>query len=360
MDNLQFDTGMPTDLQSAYGKIMDNYYFSLSHTNNHEKTVEELSSMFGYEKEVLNDFTLKNRYDYIKSNYPEWLHLVEAKIKISNHWNGYCPESLLKDKQVRMRLNKDDFYESEETGLQIAVLSGVQAIILNFRGNGQFRSEPNYADEIENGEILSPQNSERPPFNNPAEVFTESEQIEKYINKISKNNFDNPFISDHSITELLNKKIEIEKSLEKHFKENGFEHFSSKKFVGDLGEYYAKLNLEHLFESNTLRISEISNSPYDISGKLKSEVAKEWDIDPNVRIEVKTRFHQKGNPHLFGIHKENFDLLVFVSLHDNYSVHFIGVIKKSDLPEIDKQNRIVFSENLKLIYPKKQKFEQHK
>lgn len=99
-------------------------------------------------------------------------------------WNGYCPESQLKGKQVRMRLNQWDFYESEETKLQICVLRGVQAIILNFRGEGKFRSTPNYADDIESGEILSPQNTERPPFNDPTAVFESSEEIEKYIETI--------------------------------------------------------------------------------------------------------------------------------------------------------------------------------
>ena len=56
-----------------------------------------------------------------------------AKEEISTPWNGYCPESMLKGKSVRMRLNRSDFFESEETGLQICLLRGVQAVILNFR-----------------------------------------------------------------------------------------------------------------------------------------------------------------------------------------------------------------------------------
>jgi hypothetical protein len=66
------------------------------------------------------------------------------KIEQINHqiipliWNGYCPESWLMGKTIRMRLNDMDFFESEETGLQICVLRGVQAIILNFRGKGKF------------------------------------------------------------------------------------------------------------------------------------------------------------------------------------------------------------------------------
>ena len=100
---------------------------------------------------------------------------------ISNMWDGYCPESLLKDKTVRMRLNQSDFFESEETGLQICIIPGVQAVILNFRGKGKFRETPTFGDEVESGEILSPQNSDRPPFNNPTTAFGESEEIENCI-----------------------------------------------------------------------------------------------------------------------------------------------------------------------------------
>ena len=103
---------------------------------------------------------------------------------ISNMWDGYCPESLLKGKTVRMRLNQSDFFESEETGLQICIISGVQAVILNFRGKGKFRETPTYGDEVENGEILSPQNSDRAPFNDPTTIFEASEEIENYIAKI--------------------------------------------------------------------------------------------------------------------------------------------------------------------------------
>ncbi len=103
---------------------------------------------------------------------------------ISNSWNGYCPESALNGQDVRMRLNNDDFYESEKTGLQIAVLKGVQAIIMNFRGKGDFREKHSYADEFEDGEILSPQNTEYPPFNHPTEIFHDGDEIQSYINHI--------------------------------------------------------------------------------------------------------------------------------------------------------------------------------
>ena len=104
--------------------------------------------------------------------------------EVDQFWNGYCPESWLRGKKVRMRLNRQDFFESEDTGLQIAVLRGVQAIILNFRGSGDFRATPEYGDKIVNGEVLSPQNCAKPPFNHNSEIFESSEEIEAFIRKI--------------------------------------------------------------------------------------------------------------------------------------------------------------------------------
>ena len=107
--------------------------------------------------------------------------MKDQKSSFSTIWDGYCPESKLKGKQVRMRLNKWDFFESEETGLQIAIAyPGVQCVILKFRGTGDFRETPRYGDEMEKGEILSPQMRDFPPFAGK-EVFNSSEEVEKYI-----------------------------------------------------------------------------------------------------------------------------------------------------------------------------------
>ena len=103
---------------------------------------------------------------------------------IDKIWNGFCPESQLHGKQVRMQLNRHDFFESEATGLQIAVMSDVQAVILNFRGKGDFRTNPIFADHIAHGEILSPQNMDNAPFNRPILFFEESIEIENYIKSI--------------------------------------------------------------------------------------------------------------------------------------------------------------------------------
>lgn len=107
-------------------------------------------------------------------------------VEISNQWNGYCPESLLKGKKIKMRLNHWDFYESEETGLQICVLDGFFAVILNFRGEGKFRSPISYGHEIAKDQFLCPQNIDRFPFNNPSTIFNESDEIKNYIENIKK------------------------------------------------------------------------------------------------------------------------------------------------------------------------------
>lgn len=111
------------------------------------------------------------------------VRLVE-KIELDQNWNGYCPESYLKGQNVKKRLNKYDFFESEATSLQICVLKGVQAVILNFRGAKEFKQTPVYGHEIEQDELFSPQNIDKAPFNNPTEMFDDSKQIEQYILKI--------------------------------------------------------------------------------------------------------------------------------------------------------------------------------
>ncbi len=80
-------------------------------------------------------------------------------------WNGYCPESELKGEKIRMRLNQNDFYESEKTGLQIGFMfPGVQAVIMKKRGQGKFNHVKTFADDKFNFEILSKQTMNNPPF----------------------------------------------------------------------------------------------------------------------------------------------------------------------------------------------------
>src|ERR1700733_1613153 len=113
-------------------------------------------------------------------------------------WNqffdGYCPESKLNGEKVRMRLNAHDFFESEKTGLQVAIsFPGVHAVVLKFRGTGDFRKTVNYADEVENGELLSPQLVDRFPYCGD-ELFGSEAEFVSYLSQFvgpPKNNFIN-------------------------------------------------------------------------------------------------------------------------------------------------------------------------
>ncbi|MFI5138914.1 MAG: hypothetical protein ACHQIM_13910 [Sphingobacteriales bacterium] len=105
-------------------------------------------------------------------------------------WNklfdGYCPESKLDGEKARMRLNANDFFESERTGLQIAIsYPGVNAVVLNFRGEGDFRKTIQYAHEVENGELLSPRVLDRFPFCGD-ELFGDEQGFTDYLKKIKE------------------------------------------------------------------------------------------------------------------------------------------------------------------------------
>ena len=149
------------------------------------------------------------------------------------------------------------------------------------------------------------------------------------------------FKSDESLQELLNKKIEAEDEIERIVRNNKF-RFSKKKFVADLGEYYFYINVREIFK--TLEQSEESNADFDFKGILKNDLAAEFGFpsDTEIKVEIKTRYHQKGKNQIFGLKPSKFDILAFVSLDKNYRCHYVGLIKSTDLRP-DKQNRIVFT-----------------
>jgi hypothetical protein len=96
-------------------------------------------------------------------------------------WNGYCPECELKGEKVRMRLNSNDFFECEKSKLQIVLTyPGLLATILKFRGEGEYRTNPDYADEKPRGEMLCPQTKEDFPFTGD-ELFNKNEQLQTYL-----------------------------------------------------------------------------------------------------------------------------------------------------------------------------------
>ena len=163
--------------------------YAIEHST--EYIVETNDAIYGARKFILIPHPSYAHINWEKNNIRSKIEAaikgeVEKQInelKIPLIWNGYCPESWLQGKTVRMKLNSNDFYESEATGLQICVLKGMQAIIMNFRGKGEFHSKEEFADTIESGEMLSPQTTEFGPFND-GKIFKESREAKEYINTL--------------------------------------------------------------------------------------------------------------------------------------------------------------------------------
>jgi hypothetical protein len=108
----------------------------------------------------------------------------ETRKAYPDYFNGYCPESWLQGRTVFMQLNIDNFFESVETGLQIAVIHpGVQAVILKRRGKGLFKTPVKFAHETELGEFLLEQCSDRWPYCGNA-IIRDNDHLKRYIESI--------------------------------------------------------------------------------------------------------------------------------------------------------------------------------
>jgi Family of unknown function (DUF6508) len=112
---------------------------------------------------------------------------------IELYFDGYCPESLLKGKQVEMKLNEDDFWESLETGLQMTVFPPY-ATILRWRGKGKIKDSSDIASNVLTGLVMTEANIDegKEIFPNEDEVIQNKFDLEWYLDEIydSKEEFD--------------------------------------------------------------------------------------------------------------------------------------------------------------------------
>lgn len=104
---------------------------------------------------------------------------------MEGNFDGYCPESLLTGKQVEMRLNENDFWESEETGLQITVFPPF-ATILRWRGKGKFRQSSDFASNSLVGLVLTKANQEegKEIFPDEDNIISNRFDLERYLDEI--------------------------------------------------------------------------------------------------------------------------------------------------------------------------------
>ncbi|MDL2313255.1 hypothetical protein LJC68_10315 [Bacteroidales bacterium OttesenSCG-928-B11] len=163
-------------------------------------------------------------------------------------------------------------------------------------------------------------------------------------------------VDNVEIVNLANEKLSIDKKIVQIIQQEN-PNFSYKKIVADLGEYHAKRNIIRFFEK--LEYSENRVSNCDLKGILKDEFSKAWQLPKSVNIEVKTRYWQKGAPHLGNVNVEHFDLLVFVSLNEDYSIHYISMTKSSELKITDKR-KVIYRASINPVFATNEKFEPHK
>lgn len=97
--------------------------------------------------------------------------MTRQQISTNIYFNGYCPESALRGRKVRMRLNQDDFWESEETGLLITTFPPYAAI-LQWRGEGKFKQHEEYATAYHKHLLLC-----RPSVEKGQEIFPDAKEI---------------------------------------------------------------------------------------------------------------------------------------------------------------------------------------
>lgn len=152
------------------------------------------------------------------------------------YFDGYCPESLIKGKQVEMRLNEDDFWESVETGLQMTVFPPF-ANILRWRGKGKFRQSSDVASNSLFGLVMTEAKEEdgKEIFPDEENIINNKFDLEWYLGKIynSKEEFDaakfNPndpvFNEQENYLNSIPKK-EFEKLIDlfDNLKEQGYDH----------------------------------------------------------------------------------------------------------------------------------------
>jgi len=100
-------------------------------------------------------------------------------------WDGYCPESRLKGKRVRMGFS-GRFFESVETRLRISYGPDGMAIIMKKRGRGRFKENAHFADQQNFRGLLCPQTRKASPYNPGTRWFGSSSEIEEYIGGIEK------------------------------------------------------------------------------------------------------------------------------------------------------------------------------
>ncbi len=168
-------------------------------------------------------------------------------------FDGYCPESLLKGERVEMRLNEDDFWESEATGLLMTIFPPF-ATILRWRGKGKFRASSEVASDLFTGLIITEAQKDEGNeiFPDEKNIIETKFELDWYLHEIydSKQEFDAAKFNPNDPV-LEKQKIYLDTVSKEDFESLALLYNSVKQQTGlkdfKSARYYLELN-EKLYE----------------------------------------------------------------------------------------------------------------
>lgn len=173
-------------------------------------------------------------------------------LNIEIYFDGYCPESELQGKQVEMKLNEDDFWESEETGLQMTVFPPF-ATILRWRGKGKFKSTSNKASEMISGllitEALKDDHNEIFPDKN--KIINDKIALQNYLIGIFANKEEANADKLNDINEIFKRQETHLESIKKMDWERLLTNYSLVKNLGYTDKFKRSESYKNLFENIT-------------------------------------------------------------------------------------------------------------
>jgi len=165
------------------------------------------------------------------------------------YFDGYCPESLIKGKHVEMRLNDDDFWESEATGLQMTVFPPF-ATILKWRGKGKFRQSSDVASNSLVGLVMTQAKTDegKEIFPDEENIINNKFDLEWYLDEIhaSKEEFDAAKFNPND--PAFNEQENYLKSIPKHEFQKLVALFDNLKSQGDTDKFMSSKIFQEFHE----------------------------------------------------------------------------------------------------------------
>jgi len=95
--------------------------------------------------------------------------------------NGYCPECELKGEKTELLLNSGDIFECPKSRLQLVKCAANMAVILRWRGKGEFRKTVTKGTDYLKGLILTKAKDEPMTIISERTAFHDKQELAEYL-----------------------------------------------------------------------------------------------------------------------------------------------------------------------------------